>query len=200
MAVQALDPGRSSAASRDTVCLEGISVSVNARRRFLRTQPADRYPGLRQAWQRYLHGEAVGVFAEIDRSALTPGNEAMLFQRMVDRLDGFRQFLRVAADRDGAGLWDLAWPGAEGDVTPCSAARPKLPPSVRDTLAHWLDRYRTLDPDRPLALQSFDWRAFHTEGRRVALAVKGGVGSRVYVEYQPLDEVRLGVQLRLFGL
>jgi hypothetical protein len=177
-----------------------MPASVNARRRYLKTAPADRYPGLPAAWQRFLRGEALGVFAEIERAALTPGNEAVLYQRMIARLDGFRQFLRVAADREGHGLWDLPWPGAAEALRPCLPAGLNLSAAVQDRLAAWLDRYRALDPERPLGQQAFDWRAFHAEGRDLALAVKDRLGSRVYVEYRPLDEVSHGVQMRLFGL
>jgi hypothetical protein len=33
------------------------------------TAPADRYPGLQAAWQRFLRGEPVGLFAEIERAS-----------------------------------------------------------------------------------------------------------------------------------
>jgi hypothetical protein len=173
---------------------------VNARRRFLKTVPADPYPGLQLAWQRFLRGETLGIFAEIERAALTPSNETTLYQRMVERLDGFRQFLRVAADRDGTGIWDLPWPGADEGLRRCTPASLKLSVPAIARLDAWQDRYRALDLERPLAEQGFDWREFHAAGRDVALAIKEHLGPRIYVEYLPLDEVRHGVQMRLFGL
>ncbi|MBC7544979.1 MAG: hypothetical protein H7338_19820 [Candidatus Sericytochromatia bacterium] len=173
---------------------------MNARRRFLKTDPPDPYPGLHAAWQRYLHGEPIAIFAEIDRGAITPGNTGYLLTRMIERLNRCKAFVRVAALRGTTGLWELPWPGADSQGDACAYDRFRLTVRLVSRLEAWQARFDALDPEQPLQRQPFDWGQFHADGRELAVALKDALGDRYYVEYLPLEEIRAGVQLRLWGM